>query len=466
MFHLILLITPFIIGIITLAIIRIIETIDTARRKVVAKEVLQNLKEYLPQIAVLTFSAESNKNDDTNKQKILKLQKLNSDCTVQQLADLLSLAQLKRTLTYDRQYFSEWVLFCNRLCELNNKYPLAIYPLMHGRIVFDRNRQPTFNKEDIFTFPKTTVEKLVATPISKYELAQIVNNNLKIFDYTLDTCAFHSNYIKELPISSLRPEEAILRQSEPFSKFQFEHKTDCFEFAYHLKIKAHHCFYHFTDKSNLKSIIEHGGLYAWSALDELGITSKKGGNDLSHNLDCKKGLQNYVRLAITPFHPMQYRLANDLNYDLVTLEIHPIVALFKDTLFSDMNATDKNSIVGGELKHFCSVSRVCGLIYKRTDSNFKQQQSEILIKRHLPLKYILNIHDLINNDNTNTKLAIIQMNLEEYKREALDYHQKRYPNCTEERESLRKMTDKEWEEYMEDSFTPQELIVGLSMGLL
>ena len=44
--------------------------------------------------------------------------------------------------------------------------------------------------------------------------------------------------------------------------------------AYKEVIDSHHidCLYHFTDRENLESIIQNGGLYLWADCEEKGIT--------------------------------------------------------------------------------------------------------------------------------------------------------------------------------------------------
>lgn len=123
-----------------------------------------------------------------------------------------------------------------------------------------------------------------------------------------------------------------------------------------------------------------------------------GGDDFSHRLDMQKGLQDYVRLGIATDHPMMYRLEEN-GYDLVILCIHPIVAMFEDTLFSNINATDSDCIVGGELVNLCSLSKFAGMksYVKKSDKFFKPKQGEVLIPHFLPIQFIMNIYDLMNN---------------------------------------------------------------------
>lgn len=70
--------------------------------------------------------------------------------------------------------------------------------------------------------------------------------------------------------------------------------------------------YHFTDRDNLHSIIQNGGLYSWADCEEKGITiAKPGGSDSSRSLDARDGLQHYVRVSFVTQHPMMYIAMNE-----------------------------------------------------------------------------------------------------------------------------------------------------------
>ena len=62
-----------------------------------------------------------------------------------------------------------------------------------------------------------------------------------------------------------------------------------------------HSLYHFTDKENLNSIKENGGLFSWKYMIEKGIDiPSPGGDRLSRNLDSNKHIENYVKLSFNP----------------------------------------------------------------------------------------------------------------------------------------------------------------------
>lgn len=130
--------------------------------------------------------------------------------------------------------------------------------------------------------------------------------------------------------------------------FTDEPKIDHLEIEQYLVQNRIKYLYHFTDRSNLESIRKNGGLYSWSFCEKEHITiDKPGGNSLSRSLDRVHGLEDYVRLAFHAEHPMMYRLRNE-GYDLVILRIKVDVAWLKDTLYSNINATDNNCHVGGK----------------------------------------------------------------------------------------------------------------------
>lgn len=155
------------------------------------------------------------------------------------------------------------------------------------------------------------------------------------------------------------------------------------------------CFYHFTDRRNIKSIKQNGGLFSWDYLERKNISvPRQGGGNLSRQLDIRYGLQDYVRLSFCPRHPMIYRLEKE-GADIVVLRISIDVATFERTLFSNMNATDSGHIDGPKLAdlkrvNFFATQRS---YVSRTDPLFKYLQAEVMVKTHVPLRFIINIDD-------------------------------------------------------------------------
>lgn len=154
--------------------------------------------------------------------------------------------------------------------------------------------------------------------------------------------------------------------------------------------------YHFTDRDNLKSIIENGGLYSWADCEAKNIPiPKPGGGDLSKSLDMRDNLQNYVRVSFTPEHPMMYVAMNDGRItNPVILEIDPDVIYDSETKFADRNATRNGAKVGGRFDDFKKIHFNSIKARKHFDLDADEQpffQAEILVKNFIPLDKILNI---------------------------------------------------------------------------
>ncbi|MCF0195862.1 MAG: DUF4433 domain-containing protein [Bacteroidaceae bacterium] len=154
--------------------------------------------------------------------------------------------------------------------------------------------------------------------------------------------------------------------------------------------------YHFTDRDNLTSIIQHGGLYSWADCKDKGITiPKPGGSSLSWDLDKRGGLEHYVRVSFVKEHPMMYVAMNDGRIsNPVLLEIDTDVACWENSQYADRNATKNGRNVGGgidDLKaiHFHAVK--ARKHFDLDDDEQKYFQAEVLVKNFIPLSAITNI---------------------------------------------------------------------------
>jgi hypothetical protein len=84
------------------------------------------------------------------------------------------------------------------------------------------------------------------------------------------------------------------------------------------------CLYHFTDTRNLPSIRDHGGLLSLAELRRRNIdVEAAGGNDWSHDVDERCGLDTYVHLCFCNSHPMHYAARTDGRIQKSTfLKVH------------------------------------------------------------------------------------------------------------------------------------------------
>lgn len=156
--------------------------------------------------------------------------------------------------------------------------------------------------------------------------------------------------------------------------------------------------YHFTDFDNLESIIKNGGLYSWMDCERKGIKiAKPGGGSTSRQLDSGRNLEDYVRASFTTQHPMMYvamkegRISNP-----VILEIDPEVIYWRETMYSNMNATIHRikPNIGDTISDFKQIHFQSVKAHKHFDLPEEEQpyfQAEILVKNFIPLEYIKNI---------------------------------------------------------------------------
>jgi len=164
-------------------------------------------------------------------------------------------------------------------------------------------------------------------------------------------------------------------------------------------------FYHFTDRSNLKSIKKNGGLFSWYYCDLNRIEiSMPGGNLGSRQNDTINGKKDFVRVAFNKEHPMLFIAQSDGRISQpVWLDIDIEVAYFEHTEFSDKNAAAFSSyapVIGKEIQHLSNIrfdilmkaERVKH--YNLLDNEKPYNQAEVLVKTWIPIEYIKNIESL------------------------------------------------------------------------
>lgn len=156
--------------------------------------------------------------------------------------------------------------------------------------------------------------------------------------------------------------------------------------------------YHFTDRDNLQSIVDNGGLHSWADCEDKGIKIAKPGGDMtSRDLDCRRNHQRYVRASFTRNHPMMYVAQKDGRItNPVILEISIDVVNLADTLFSDRNAVKNGARIGDA---YSDLERVHWNVVKQPnhfnldDDEKEFYQAEVFVKNFIPLSMITNIAD-------------------------------------------------------------------------
>lgn len=175
-----------------------------------------------------------------------------------------------------------------------------------------------------------------------------------------------------------------------------ELKSNYQEFSKVLEQNGIRKLYHFTDRDNLRSIVENGGLFSWADCESRNIRIEKPGGDmLSRDLDRRRNHHNYVRVSFTRNHPMMYVAQRDGRIsNPVILEISLDAVTMKHTLFADRNAVKNGAMIGGELDdlkriHFDTVKQVNHFNLSDDERDF--YQAEVLVKNFIPISMITNI---------------------------------------------------------------------------
>lgn len=151
------------------------------------------------------------------------------------------------------------------------------------------------------------------------------------------------------------------------------------------------CFYHFTAKENLNSIDDNDGLFSWYSCEQRGIEiARAGGDKDSRNYDMYFNLEDYARLSFCDDHPMAYGLHCD-GVELYLLKISLEVLELADIKFSDVNAASRYHREFTGLDGLKNINLEATQMHyvSRRDDCFYEHQAEIMIKSHIPSKYII-----------------------------------------------------------------------------
>jgi hypothetical protein len=152
-------------------------------------------------------------------------------------------------------------------------------------------------------------------------------------------------------------------------------------------------FYHFTERNKLPSIIKQGGIISYKKCLDLGIVIPSTGDmSKSRDVDASFDLQDYVRVSYCRYLPKIAERKLDEDKDWVLLRISTEVAELEETLFTDMEATQKEHHHGAQYEDLLKVNiEATQRPVTELDPEFWQNQAEVMIKDRIPMKYILNI---------------------------------------------------------------------------
>ncbi|QQS30754.1 MAG: DUF4433 domain-containing protein [Sphingobacteriales bacterium] len=173
-------------------------------------------------------------------------------------------------------------------------------------------------------------------------------------------------------------------------------KSDWQDFAKVLKNNGITTLYHFTDRVNISSIKETGGLYSWNYLDRENIDVARPGSGAEARWAARQfGLSDFISLSFVSDPPMKHvALKEGRISNPVTLKISTEVCYFIHTNFSTMNAADNRSRKGSTIADL----RQCRFdLFNRHYSALqgdekKYYQAEVLVKTWIPIQFITNIN--------------------------------------------------------------------------
>ena len=210
-------------------------------------------------------------------------------------------------------------------------------------------------------------------------------------------------------------EEARRRAEQERQRSEQEEARRRAEQSYNInlatRIKCPRYLYHFTDRSNLDSIRQLGGLYSWGYMERNGFDiPRPGGNQLSRSLDIRyQDWSDYVRLSFCQYHPMINRLKRD-GYDIVILKIDSSI-ISETSYISDRNATSNGAniiraIDLEDINNFLDFEAINNTGYIEYGTReYTLHQAEVLIKTKVPYEYIINFS--IVGDNMAKRPAYI-----------------------------------------------------------
>ena len=194
--------------------------------------------------------------------------------------------------------------------------------------------------------------------------------------------------------------EIAIQRQEPIPYLNKDHISPSYkpcrnEMLQYLIDNGIKCFYHFTDKDKLESIIRHGGLLSYKrCIDEAIVIPTRDDMAISRDKDAQFGLEDYARLSFCERLPkIEERKKN--GKELVLLKIAIDVATFEDTEFADMEATSSKMKHGAKFEDLKKVNILATQkkYSSLSETEYLQMQAEVLVKGIVPLKYILNINN-------------------------------------------------------------------------
>lgn len=181
------------------------------------------------------------------------------------------------------------------------------------------------------------------------------------------------------------------------ANLKYHFKDDFMEFYRFLSEKSIDKLYHFTDSSNVESIINSGYIYSNRELIRKGMKPQYASSLDSREADKRSGLDDFVRVSFVKNHPMMHvAMTCGRIRKPVILEINPFTLLLPDTLISDRNALKTGAQIGSSSRYLFNVRTELFSSNYFTLSPDERSffQAEVLIPKRIGVEMITNINNI------------------------------------------------------------------------
>ncbi|MCB0780067.1 MAG: DUF4433 domain-containing protein [Flavobacteriales bacterium] len=168
-------------------------------------------------------------------------------------------------------------------------------------------------------------------------------------------------------------------------------RDDYIIFIEHLRKNGIDRLYHFTDESNIESIKEKGGIFSNRFLFEQNVSPTYASSEMSRIIDLARGYDDYVRLSFLDNHPMMWQAAKERGIKPAIIEVSTQIIEYADTLFTIENAARSGVNIEGTIEQVRRIRFDCISEIPSTLDDRRYRQAEVLVRRAIPLKYILGI---------------------------------------------------------------------------
>lgn len=178
-----------------------------------------------------------------------------------------------------------------------------------------------------------------------------------------------------------------------------QYKPDFQDIFDELKRQQVNTLYHFTDKDNLRSIFENGGLLSNRDIVSKGIKPHYSTSEESRMMDKRANLDDYVRVSFVRENPMMFlsKQAGRVNQPVI-IQVDPHIMLRPEVYFSDRNALDHQAIIGQSAQYLKNINfDLLRRPYYDIASNEglkSKYQAEVMVRNRVGIEFFLNADEL------------------------------------------------------------------------